>query len=279
LSVELPEAYILARQMNKELVRKEIANCNLQECQTFQKLGFINKKAADFNRLRGSKIESVVARGNVIRVKLDNGMNLLLAPEYGGKILYSTKENNVPKFHLKLRFKDSATLTVTLTGMGVIQALEDDALERSYVYKRDFSTTDSPMDERKFTLERFSKTLADKNVNIKSALVGKDAVLVGLGNSAFQDILYRAQIHPKRKASELNRTEQQALYAAIKSVVQERIKLGGKDHFIDLYGKHGDYIPAMGPNMKGKACTVCGIQVEKLSLGGGQVYFCLKCQH
>jgi formamidopyrimidine-DNA glycosylase len=162
--------------------------------------------------------------------------------------------------------------------MGAIQTLKDDELEQSYVYRRDFSEVISPIDEREFIFERFSKQLADKKVNIKSSLVGKDAVLVGLSNSAFQDILYRAKIHPKRKASELSEGERRALYDAIKALIGERIRLGGKDTFVDLYGKQGRYTSTMGPNMNKKACVVCGTSVEKLSLGGGQVYFCPTCQ-
>jgi formamidopyrimidine-DNA glycosylase len=279
LSVELPEAYILSNQMSNGLVGKEVSGCTLKDCVKFQELGFINMYSSDFNKLCGGRIQSVVSRGNVIRVKFDNGMNLILAPEYDGKILYHSKESGVPsKFHLEVCFMDGTALTVTLTGMGIIQALADEELEHSYVYRRDFSTTPSPMDDKKFTFARFSKELAGKNVNVKSALVGKDAIVVGLGNSAFQDILYRAGIHPKRKASDLNEDEKQALYKAIKRLIQERIKSGGKYQFIDFHGKQGSYIPTMGPNMKGKNCNACGGKVEKLSLGGGQVFCCPKCQ-
>jgi formamidopyrimidine-DNA glycosylase len=279
MSIELPESHILAKQMNKELRGKQIGFCQLQDYQKLQRIGFINKNLSDFDRIAGGRIESVVSRGNVIRVKLDNSMNLLLAPEYGGRILYHMKESIVPaKFNLKLGFSDNTTLTVVLTGMGVIQALKDDELEHSYVYRRDFSHVASSTDDREFTLERFSKELTDKNVNIKSALVGKDAVVVGLSNSAFQDIIYRARIHPKRKASGLIESEKRALYNAITLVVQERIQSGGKNQFIDLYGKQGSYTPAMGPNMKKQACPTCGTKVEKISLGGGQTYYCPKCQ-
>jgi len=113
---------------------------------------------------------------------------------------------------------------------------------------------------------------------LKSVLVGKDAVVVGLSNSAFQDIIYRARLHPKRKASELSKDERRALYAAISRVLQERIRLNGKDQFYDLYGNQGSYTPAMGPNMKQRNCPVCGGSIETLSLGGGHVYFCPKCQ-
>jgi formamidopyrimidine-DNA glycosylase len=266
--------------MNKELLGKRVRAYQLQNFQKLQKVGFINKDLSGFARLTEGKIETVVTRGNVLRVKLDNGMNLVLAPEYGGKILYHQAGSMAPdKLHLKLDFKDGSALTVTLTGMGVIQALPDDELEQSYVYRRDFSAISSPVDDKEFKYERFSKDLSNKTVNIKAALVGKDAIVVGFSNSAFQDIIYRAGIHPKRKASDLSENEKHRLFDAIKAVIQDRIESGGKDQFTDLYGKQGAYIPAMGPNMKDQTCTPCGAQVEKLSLGGGQVYYCPQCQH
>jgi formamidopyrimidine-DNA glycosylase len=174
MSIELPEAYILAKQMNKELQGKQIRTCQLQGYQKLQKIGFINKDLSDFVWLTGGRVESVVSRGNVMQLKLDNGINLILAPEYGGRILCHTKGSIVPdKFHLKLCFSDDTALTVTLTGMGVIQALKDDELKNSYVYKRHLlSTVPSPIDEKEFSPEQFSKNLTDKNVNIKSALAG-----------------------------------------------------------------------------------------------------------
>jgi formamidopyrimidine-DNA glycosylase len=279
MSIELPEAKILAEQMNKELRDKRIKSYNLQDYERLQKIGMLDKDTKSFDHLVNGKIESVISRGNVIRVKLNNGMNLILGPEYGGKIFYHTSEKTVPnKFHLKVNFSDDTTLTVRLTSMGLIHAMKDNELERSYVFRRDFNPeVISPIDEE-FTFERFSKLLADNNRMLKSVLVGKDAVVVGLSNSAYQDIIYRARLHPKRKASELNKDERRALYDAIKLVLQERIWLKGKDQFYDLYGNQGGYTPAMGPNMKQQTCPVCGTPIEKLSVGGGHTYFCSKCQ-
>ena len=279
MSIELPEAQILAEQMNKELPGKQIRTYDLQNCEKLQRIGFVNKDLSSFVQIKGGTIESVVSRGNVILVKLDKSMNLLLSPEYGGKILLHAKSSAIPeKFHFKLQFTDDTTLTVALSGMGVIQALKDYELEQSYVYRRDFSATASPTNGEEFTFERFSKELTGKNVNIKSVIVGKNAVIVGLSNSSFQDIIYRARIHPKRKASDLTEKEKHALYDTIKLVIHERIKSGGKNQFSDLYGKQGNYTSAMGPNMKDKVCKTCGTQVEKISLGGGQTYYCPKCQ-
>jgi formamidopyrimidine-DNA glycosylase len=162
--------------------------------------------------------------------------------------------------------------------MGLIHAMKDDELKQSYVYRRDFNpNVISPIDEE-FTSKRFLKLLVDNNRMLKSVLVGKDAVVVGLSNSAFQDIIYRAKLHPKRKASELNDNEKQALFDAIRLVLKERMRLNGKEQFHDLYGNQGSYTPAMGPNMKQQNCKVCETPIEKLGVGGGHVYLCPQCQ-
>jgi len=277
VSIELPEAKILAEQMNKELRGKRIKSYQLRDVERLQKIGFINKDTNSFNQLIDGKIESVTSRGNVIRVKLDNGTNVILSPEYGGRVTYHEIEKTVPqRLHLRLDFDDGTFLAVKLTGMGVIHALRNSELEKSYVYRRDFSDVLSPSDTREFTFDRFSDMLAERKEIMKSLLVGKDAVVVGVGNSAYQDIICRAKIHPKRKASELGEVEKRALYDAIKFLVQERIRLGGKDQFLDLYGKQGRYAAAMGSHVK--TCAVCGTPIEKLSIAGGQTHFCPRCQ-
>jgi len=280
MSIELPEAKILAEQMNRELRGKRIKSYHLQDYERLQRIGMMDKDLKSFDHLFDGRVEFVISRGNVIRVKLDNGMNLILGLEYGGEVFYQTSGKAVPnKFHLRVDFSDDSMLTVRLTSMGVIQALKDDDLEHSYVFRRDFNPEVASPIHEEFAFEGFSKLLTANNRALKSVLVGKDAVVVGLSNSAFQDIIYRAKLHPKRKASELSRNEKRALYDAIRFVLQERIRLNGKDQFYDLYKNQGGYTPAMGPNMKQQNCPVCGTPIEKLSVGGGHVYLCPKCQY
>ena len=279
MSIELPEAKILAEQMNKELRGKRIKTYHLQDCERLRRIGFINRDIKAFDQLINTEIESIISRGNTIRVKLQNGVNLILTPEYGGEILFHINEKAAAeKFHLKVDFTNGTALTVRLTSMGGIYVLKDDELVHSYVFKRDFNPQMlSPIDEE-FSFKRFTDLLEKDNRALKSILVGKDAVVVGLSNSAFQDILYRAKLHPKRKGSELSPNEKKVLYDTIMHVLRERIRLNGKDQFLNLYRTQGRYTPAMGPNMKGHNCPSCGTPVEKLSIGGGYVFLCPKCQ-
>ncbi|NHJ14452.1 MAG: hypothetical protein EAX95_12305 [Candidatus Thorarchaeota archaeon] len=264
--------------MKKEVIGKKVVSWHLNGVEKLQKSKMVNPDVKAFDGLHSRTCEDVVARGNMIRVKFDKKQNLLLAPEYGGEILVHESGAILPQQrHLKLELDDGSCLTVRLKGWGAIYCLKDDELQSMYTYARDFSDTLSPY-ESAFTLDRFSNLLLDYTANIKMALVGKDAVVVGFQNSAFQDLLYRAGIHPKRRAADLSSQEVDALYTSILALLDERRSKGGKTQFVDLYGKKGGYEPVMGPNMKNKNCPKCQTKVVNVSHGGGQVYFCPTCQ-
>ena len=278
MSVELPEATILTEQLNQQVLGKQVKSCETQESKGLQRIGMLEPDLTVFDPLVGTKIEKVLSRGNVIVIKFDNKMDLIAGLEYGGELFYHQNADEVSRFHVKLGFTDDTALTVRLTSMGVIQLLTDESLNLSYVYNRDFDLTKlSPTDED-FSFEHFSSVFSEKNKMLKAVLVGKDAIVVGISNSTFQDILYRAKLHPKRKASQLSTEETRRLYDAIKFVVTERIRLNGKEDFQDMYQKHGGYVPAMGPHMKEQYCPECGTIIQKLSHGGGHVYLCPSCQ-
>ena len=88
MSIELPEARILAQQLDASLKGKTIKSFDLQDVERMMKIGFINKDLSEFEAIKGKTIESAKSRGNTIRVKLSDAMNLLIAPEYGGVITF-----------------------------------------------------------------------------------------------------------------------------------------------------------------------------------------------
>ncbi|MFW9961398.1 MAG: zinc finger domain-containing protein [Candidatus Thorarchaeota archaeon] len=279
MSVELPESQILAEQMTQSLLGKKIASCDLQDYQKLQKVGFMNKNLKEYDLLVGCTIKSINQRGNVIRIQLSKKMNLVLCPDYGAEILYHLHPDTLPKkHHLKIDFSDGTFITVRQTGMGCILAAPDNRVNDLYVMKRDFSDTPSPIGEHDFTFEKFRYMLDTKRQNIKAAIVGKSAVVVGLSNAAFQEIIFAAGIHPKRNTSSLNDDEKHDLYDAMKQILNARICAGGKDNWKNLFGEYGRHTPVMGSNMKGKDCPECGAAIEAIAHGGSQVYFCPRCQ-
>jgi formamidopyrimidine-DNA glycosylase len=277
MSIELPEVKILAQQLNEVLVGKVIEAYCLRDVDRMIRIGFINKNLSDFESVNGKKIEEVVSGGNTIRIKLSGFMNILIAPEYGGIITYIPRDGKFSKYHLKLELTDGSLLTIRITSMGVINAVHDRELANSYMYKRDFIGGISP-DESDYTWEWFRDTIGPENRQLKPLLVGKDAYIIGVSNATFQDVIYRAGIHPRRKASDLSERELKSLFKSIKTVIEERLKQGGKKQFKDIYGVQGAYIAVMGPNMKNQNCPKCGTPIEKLTHGGGHVYLCSSCQ-
>lgn len=277
MSIELPEARILSNQLDTSLKGKTIRSFELQDVDRMMQIGFINKNLSDFDSISGKIVLGSVSRGNTIRVQLSESMNLLIAPEYGGVITYLSKGSKVPNYHLKLEFDDESFLTVRITSMGVIYAVHNQNLSQHYMYKRDFNRGVSP-DEPSFSWEWFKDSIGSENKQLKPLLVGKDAYIIGVSNATFQDIIYRACIHPKRKASSLSEKELKELFEAIKIVINERLIKRGKTQFKDIFGVHGSYVAAMGPNMKELNCSRCGTAIQKLAHGGGHVYLCPNCQ-
>lgn len=277
MSIELPEARIFAAQMQEVLPGKQIESIDTQDMERMLGGGPGREHLFDFESLIGRTIEAVTARGNTIRIMLSGNFNIVHGPEYGGRIRFVQPGENVPKHHLKLGFSDGSVLSMRNTGMGVIYALGDEHLHDSYLYKRDFLGSLSPIDPV-FTYEKFKMLVGVESRQLKPLLVGKEAFVTGISNATFQDVLFRAKVHPKTKADHLTELQLIGVYDGILNVIEQRLKLGGKDKFTDLYGNPGKYVAAMGPNYKDQDCPDCGTPIKKLAHGGGHVYLCPTCQ-
>ncbi len=278
MSIELPEIEILSKQMNEMMTSKTIAEVRVENYEKLQKTGFFNNDTTAYGNLVGGKIKEVMGRGTVIRIKMDKERNLLLAPEMGGELALLSVESNLPKkYHLRVDFTDGSIFSVYLKGYGLIYASNDSNLSNVYSYNRDFLNGVSPL-EQDYTMDYVKRALEEKDRNLKTLLVGKEAIVVGYGNAGFQEIAYESGIHPKRKSSTLSPAEKKALYKAIKSVTDMRIKKGGKDSFIDLFGHQGKHVPLIGGHLRDKECPRCGTKIERLMFGGGPTYLCPSCQ-
>jgi formamidopyrimidine-DNA glycosylase len=282
VSVECPEALILARQMHGRLPGRKVASVRLRGQERLARIGFMNRDPGDYQRLVGHRVLSASARGLTILVELDGGMRLVIGPEYGGVVRLfeeaGSGEAEAARANLSLAFRNGSTLVVRLTGMGCIRAEPIWSLESNYLYRRDFLGPAADPLDKSFTLGRFRRQLAAAPRTLKAALVGKEAVVVGLGNAAFQEVAFAAGLHPKRRASELSVDEQRALFDALRRVLKERLRLGGKEGFVDLDGRPGRYRPVMGPALAGRKCPSCGARIAKVAIGGGPTYYCPRCQ-
>lgn len=274
MAVELPEALTLAGQMNEELKGKVIERAHLSdECGSLIRQGFMNLHEVS---VAEKTIGSVTSQGKWIFVRLEPDMYLLLALETGGKVLYHPGEDSLPdKYHVRLDFADGSSLTVRILGWGFAKAVkEDEMASQSYPGKLGVS----PVDDKEFTFQRFCNILErGGKKSIKQVLLDQRSI-AGIGNGYAQDILFKARIHPQRKAVGVSENERIDLYYAIRETLNEAIRLGGREREHDLYDNPGGYRPILGAHMRGKPCPECGTAIEKLSVRGSSSYICPSCQ-
>ena len=132
-----------------------------------------------------------------------------------------------------------------------------------------------------FSLEffqgRFAELEPDDSRSVKFFMISKPGIL-GVGNGCLQDILWRAKIHPRRRAVELAEAEQRALYTAIRDSLKLMVEGGGRDGDYDLYNHPGGYKRILYSKSVGEPCPVDGTPIMKDSYLGGAVYFCPTCQ-
>lgn len=125
--------------------------------------------------------------------------------------------------------------------------------------------------------------LAGKNTPIKSALLDQHLV-AGLGNIYVCETLYRARLHPARKAGDLTPAQVASLVPVIRSVLAEAIEAGGSSlrdyrqadgelgyfqHSFQVYGREGQ--PCVTPG--------CGSVIARMVQSGRSSFFCPTCQH
>jgi formamidopyrimidine-DNA glycosylase len=124
--------------------------------------------------------------------------------------------------------------------------------------------------------------LKDRNTPIKSALLDQH-IVAGLGNIYVCETLYRARIHPARKAGRISAARTAALVPIIRDVLSEAITAGGSSlrdyrqadgelgyfqHSFQVYGREGEPCQSQG----------CTSTIHRIVQSGRSSFFCPSCQ-
>ena len=280
--IELPEALVIARQMNEAIAGKTIASAMRGNAP--HKFAFYTRSAEEYAEiLKDRRIGPARGHGGLILIPALPGRPI--EPEYllalgggGERISLHRNEKTLPKKHqLLLHFTDGAYLTVTVQGWGAAMLFHDSEVpDHPWVGKPGVS----PLSDA-FTYEYFDGRFGELKENdpssVKFFVISKPGVW-GVGNGCLQDILFRARIHPRRRALDLSEDERRTLHAAIRDTLGQMVALGGRDGEIDLFGQPGGYQRILSSETVGKPCPECGTPIEKIQYLGGASYFCPRCQ-
>jgi formamidopyrimidine-DNA glycosylase len=274
--IELPEALTIARQMNQELRGKRIESGLRGNAP--HKFAFYKRPPEEYEAiLKGKTMGEATDHGSCILAEVEPGYMLVLGGG-GERILFHSDEKTLPKKHqLWLHFEDGTYLTVTVQGWGYVQLLDQSEVAN---LAPPSEKRVSPLGEA-FTFEYFQglfEELATKDArSIKFFAISKPGVW-GVGNGYLQDILFRARLHPRRRAVDLVEGERRRLHRAIQETLKQAAALGGRDSERDLYNRPGGYKRILDSKRVGQPCPECGAPIEKIQYLGGTSYFCPICQ-
>ncbi len=132
------------------------------------------------------------------------------------------------------------------------------------------------------TLDTFRSLLATRKGALKPLLLNQ-ALLAGLGNIYTDEALFRAGLHPLRKANTLTESEVAGLYTAIRDVLQQAIGNRGTTladaRYRDAEGQPGHNRENLRVYRRaGEPCPCCGTPIERTVVGGRGTHFCPHCQ-
>ena len=127
-------------------------------------------------------------------------------------------------------------------------------------------------------LEDFRRVLASENHTLKRSLTDP-RLFSGIGNAYSDEILHRARLSPMKQTRHLDDVEAEALYAAVREVLQEWCRR--------LIEETGDGFPekvtAFRPGMAvhgryREPCPDCGSRVQRIRYAANECNYCATCQ-
>lgn len=272
--IELPEAATLATQLHATVKGRRVAAV-IANHSPHKWAWFHGDPATYDERLSGCRVKSATARGGM--VELDLGTQLLVYAE-GVSVRYHADDSKLPKKHqLLVSFDDGSSLCSSVSMYGGLWCWEPGGVDGHYYHQA--CERPSPFTDA-FNEDYFNGIVIAPDNQTKSAkaLLATEQRFPGLGNGVLQDILFAAGIHPRCKVGSLKSGQRRKLYRAIRRVLADMAKHGGRDTEKDLFGEPGGYATKLSRFTVGEPCEKCGTKITKQNYLGGSVYVCETCQ-
>jgi formamidopyrimidine-DNA glycosylase len=228
-------------------------------------------------RLSGQTIQDIGRRGKFLKFMLDDDV-LVSHLRMEGRYVWCEAGNPSDKHtHVIFSFTDGSELRYRdVRKFGTMHVFAKGEEENHLPLSQ---LGPEPLNKA-FTSRYLGEMLAKTTRNIKAVLLDQ-TVVAGLGNIYVDESLFRARVHPERRADSLTEPEISRLLRAIRKTIREAVAVGGSTvrTYVNGYGEMGRFQHSFfvyGKN--GKACKVCGTELKKQVVAGRGTHFCPKCQ-
>ena len=270
--IELPEAAVLARQINQTLLSRMIKRATANESP--HKFAWYTGDPRRYNaKLAGKTIRAAQAYGNHVEICADDMTLVISTP-----IRYHTAGERPPgKHQLLLELEDGSAISCTVQMWGALACFapgEASGIPDYPIARSKPSPLSDAFDRAYFDglFDEHTGSLSAK------AFLATEQRISGLGNGVLQDILWTAKIHPRIAMDHLSKREITHMFRAVKAVLRKMTDQGGRDTERDLFGCPGRYRTILSKNTAGTPCPVCGTGIRKEAYLGGSIYICEGCQ-
>ncbi len=283
---ELPEVETIRRGLDPHLTGRVIEGVKVETPKQF---------IGDPRTLAGVGISKTDRRGKLLIFHLDDGRFLTIHLKMTGQLLWKgiggesvmgghpaqSYIDELPNKHTRMTFSftDGSVMYFNdLRKFGFAELMGPEEFKVHGFLGRlgpeplgsDFNAT--------YLQERLSKA---KSAVIKSFLLDQ-AHIAGIGNIYADESLFRAGIHPERRAGSLSSEEVETLALAITDTLELALKHGGSSErdYVNSIGEKGTYLKVANVYRKtGLPCPRCpGYEIRRIKVGGRSTHFCTNCQ-
>jgi formamidopyrimidine-DNA glycosylase len=229
-------------------------------------------------RLVGESIVGLGRRGKYILIHLSNGETLIVHLRMTGQLDVQRADSPLdPHHHMTLTLDDGSELRFRDTRkFGRFYLVADPAEVIG-------GLGPEPIDGD-FTLEMLKARLTNRHRQLKPLLLDQSFV-AGLGNIYVDEALWRAKLHPERTSDSLSEAELEALYEAMRTVLEIGIRnsgtsLGeGSTNYLSVAGRRGENKENLQVFRRtGLPCPRCGTPIQRLVVGQRATHICPVCQ-
>ncbi|XXM71011.1 DNA-formamidopyrimidine glycosylase [Lysinibacillus sphaericus] len=271
---ELPEVETVRRTLELLVIGKKIKDVSL----FWPKMIKHPEDTEEFvQALRGQEILEMKRRGKFLIFYM-NELSLVSHLRMEGKYGLCHEEDPVEKHtHVIFHFTDGTELRYRdVRKFGTMHLFKkgEELLHRPLI-----QLGAEPFD-KEFTVHYLQQKLKKTERIVKAALLDQ-SVMVGLGNIYVDEALFRAGIHPDRKAKSLTKEEVNGLHRMIIETLKEAVEMGGSTirSYVNSQGQMGMFQQNLFVySRKDEDCRVCGTPVEKKVSAGRGTHYCPRCQ-
>lgn len=273
--IELPEAIAISKQLNENVYGKRIIN--VTAAHSPHRFAWYHGDPQEYNDLLADKVVGIATGfGSMVEIKAENA--IILLGEGVGIRFHCENEKRPQKHQLLIEFEDFSSISASVQMYGGLWCFKEGHFDNQYYHQAKIKP--SPLSDKfdRIYFDSIISTQGNERLSAKALLATKQRI-PGLGNGVLQDILYNAQIHPKKKVKTFTEADKDKLYNSIKATLAQMTFEGGRDTERDLFGCFGGYKTRLSKNTVDTDCELCGNKIKKEAYMGGSIYYCEGCQN